>query len=203
MRRYTFYTSVALFALTICFNWQSVSGQTLNLKTREKTNFQVLCDDANIISVWDAIKVEFKDYSTENLKKIGGKNCLNLFEVKPAADLNADGNDEIFVRRNADCPFLINCGLWIFQTKKNKYQAILNAKEIERFSIEKTKTKGYSDIQSRTHSTGTSHYFQLFKFNGKKYKPQKCWWEDSAVPDKNGDFYELRKPQIRFIKCGG
>jgi len=202
MRRYTFYLPFALLTFSICFGQQSVSAQTVSIKTRERTNFQVFCNNANLVSVWDTIKIEFKNYSTENLNKIGGKNCLNLFEVKQATDLNNDGKEEIFVRRVADCPFLINCGLWIFETNKNKYQMIFNAKEIERFSIEKSKSKSYSDIQSRTHQTGTSHYYQSFKFNGKRYTPQKCWWEDSAVPDEKGNFYTLEKPQIRFVKCG-
>ena len=200
--RSLFYLSVALLIFWICMNVENVSAQTMSIKTRDEANFKIFCEDKILVSVWDKIRNEFKNYSTEDLITIGGKNCINLFEIKQILDLNADGQEESAVRKIADCPDLINCGLWIFQKEKNKYRTILDAKDIERFSLEKTKTNDYTDIQSRTHITGTSHYFQSFKFKGKKYTPQKCWWEDYAVPDEKGNFYELKKPRIRFVKCG-
>lgn len=203
MRRYTSYLTVALVVLAICFSRLDVEAQTVSIRTRDNTNLKIYCTDKDLLLVWDEIRNEFRGKSTEDLTKLGGNNCKNLFEVKQIVDLNSDSTEELFIYNTIECSATINCRLWIFQKKKNKFQAIFKGNEIERFALEKTKTKDYSDIQLRTHNTGTSHYFQTLKFDGKNYKAQKCRWEDSAIPDKKGDFYLLKKPQIRFVRCGG
>ena len=187
MRRTLFYVTVALLTCGSCFYSQNVLAQSVNVKTQDN-NYKISCKDENLLLVWDEIKNEFKKKSTGDLTVIRVNNCTNLVKFKQVIDLNEDGQKELVIYKKIDCSATINCKLWIFQKEKKKYQAILEADNVERFTPEKTKNNDYREIQLRTHITGTSHYFQLFKFNGKKYAAQKAGWKIMPFPIKKEIF---------------
>lgn len=204
MRRLNFCLAIWVFAFAVCFGHQNVSAQTVSIKTSDNPNYVISCADKVLRSVWSNLKNEFVDVSTDYLKTIQLKNCRDLFEVGKVVDLNGDKKPEIIVHQiGIDCPASGNCTFWVFQKNKaNNFKSILDGNEIQTFDLKKTKTNGYTDVELRTHNSAASHYYQLFKFNGKKYTAQRCWWEDFMIPDKKGNFHEVKKPQIRFEKCG-
>ena len=207
MRRTLFYSSVAMLACGFLSHFQNISAQTTNqtvsITTEDKAKYQIPCTDKNLLSVWNVLKNELTNETTDDLNEIGVKNCADLFDVEKVIDLNGDKQPEIIVHQiGVNCPASGNCSFWIFQKKKSGYQSILDGDEIQFFALEKKKTNGYTDIRLGTQNSAASHYYQLFKFNGKKYTPRKCWWEDYMIPDKKGSFYEAKKPQIHYEKCG-
>ena len=197
MRRMFFYLLAAMLALAVnCFYVENTSAQTLSKN-------EIPCKDENLRLVWDKVKNEFADESAEDLAKRNIRDCSGLVEVEKVVDLNGDQQAEIIVHQTANCPASGNCMFWVFQKyKENDYRAILNADMIQTFALKQIKTKGYADIKLQTHNSATSHYFQLFKFNGKKYTAQRCWWEDYTYLDRKGNLHELKKPQIHYEKCG-
>ena len=159
------------------------------------------CKDKNLRLVWNKIKNEFANESPKYLARIGVRNCNSLFRVEKVVDLNDDGQAEIIVHQIADCTATGNCPFWVFQKEKNDYKPILDTNMIQSFKLRKTQANGYKDLDLMTHNSASSSYHQLFKFNGKKYKAQECWWADYEYLDATEQLHQFKKPRINYEKC--
>jgi len=115
-------------------------------------------------------------------------------------DLNNDGKKEMAVR--SFCIASGNCWLEIYEKRAARYRTILTANEIQQIRLQPGSSNGYRDLQLRTHNSSSSAYYQVFKFDGRRYRRRLCRWEDYTFLDNNGAVHELKKPIVHHVKCG-
>ena len=117
-------------------------------------------------------------------------------------DLNNDGRAELFILVN--CKDSMDCELWIFRKANKDFEVILRTGEqFEKFEIKKSKTKGFSDIQTSYRSTEpeseTLMSFDYYKFDGREYTFRGCSEYVNRYRDKKGKLRYLKKPVLYHL----
>lgn len=126
----------------------------------------------------------------------------NGFDVLPyLRDFNGDGKKELAIRTG--CAMVGNCEFFIFQkTGKKTFRMILKVDMVQQFELLKKKTRGYFDLQTRTHGSATSGDMTFFNFNGREYKANKCFDYDYVIhEEKTNRRITLSKPLLEPIPC--
>jgi hypothetical protein len=159
--------------------WERPWKTNVQLSQAKEFPTEPFCKDAKILPIWNQL---IKDKSFKDWWKFseGSFDCANALEIKEF-DLNNDGQNE-FLLRGKNPPFCSavgNCAFWIYQKEGQKYRKLLYSTDYADISelpnqVKETKTNGFSDIVLKGHITAgdTSYYF--YKFDGKKYKQNKC-----------------------------
>jgi hypothetical protein len=146
----------------------------------------VVCKDKTISLVWKPLINSQKDFWewVNTTSKV--YDCAQMFETEKI-DLNKDGIKEIKIRGifGNFCGATGNCSEWIFgRTRKSaKYKLLLKSGG-EYFHVRKSSTNGYKDIYITTHDSASSSYHMIYKFSGKIYQENKCWFEDYSFEGK-------------------
>jgi hypothetical protein len=186
MRSYVFYLAVMLLTFGFC-------SQTINAQDEINTK--------PLINKWlKEGKIQEGIISLKTLEKLKKDDDFEDLAKVSLIDLNGDEKKELAVQ--TPCVAVGNCELEIYIKTSRSYKTLLLGSMIQDIKILKTKTKGFYDLKLGTHNSASSHYYQLFKFNGKEYLAQKCWWEDYTYLDSKGKLHELKKPIIHVEKCG-
>jgi hypothetical protein len=117
-------------------------------------------------------------------------------------DVNGDGKDELAVLSNCSPPEY--CELWIFKKTKEDFEVILSTyTEVENFSLRKSRTKRYFDIQT-THpysKSETTLGMAIYKFDGEQYIKEECYDYQHLYKDKNGNLQKIDKPKLIPLHC--
>jgi hypothetical protein len=157
----------------------------------------LFCEDKEILTIWKEL---INDKTFWEWQPVEGEslNCADMVEIRQA-DLNEDNQKEILVRgRNISlCSPVGNCAFWIFERKGKSYKKILYSTDYYSETpdqIKKTSTKGYSDILLKGHFSASDTTYNLYKFDGKKYRENRCSVQ-AYVPGTSAD------PQWEFISC--
>lgn len=101
-----------------------------------------------------------------------------------AIDLNKDGKTEFLIMM-ADVDEGLctahNCPVWAYSQNGNKYKLLLkgygHAAAYDSLRALKTSKNGYADLQTYEHSSAVEMEVTTYRFNGKQYRPQKCFAE--------------------------
>jgi hypothetical protein len=140
----------------------------------------VICKDKTISLVWKQLINSYKDFWEQVNSGLEVYDCAKMFETEEI-DLNKDGIKEIKIRGKFGnfCGATGNCSEWIFGKKKESttYKLLLKSGG-EHFHVRKSSTNGYRNIYITTHDSASSSYHIIYKFSGKKYQENKCWFED-------------------------
>lgn len=117
-------------------------------------------------------------------------------------DLSGDGKPEVIAQAGAEetgCSPTGNCPFWIFHRRGTSYEVLLKG-EAQTFTIQHTRTKGYSDIILTRHDSASESEAREYKFDGNFYREGACFDVEWSALGSNGKFRELKKPRIN--PCG-
>jgi len=159
---------------------------------------ELSCYDLNILPIWQALKKDsvFKErlqYSS------GSLNCSEMLEVL-RFDLNQDGKDEVIAQGKGLelCTPTGNCSFWVFELKKSGARTLLADYDFypglyPEFGeqVQKSRTKGYSDILLAGHSKSDETSYRTFKYDGEKYFESRCLYEIPKMDRQREGSWEL------------
>lgn len=94
-------------------------------------------------------------------------------------DLNGDGAQDIIVTIEGVgfCGASGNCTSWIYVKSENSFRYLGDIFGLD-IVVNKNKTNGYSDIATKSHGSATLVGFDVYKYDGGKYKKKDCWTEE-------------------------
>jgi len=229
MRRFAFYFSVALFAFGIGsfvvfnFYWSSKNitkseiqlFETVNAQEQKNESPQPKIKDVGdeelvvenleekfkpILKKWlKGQKIEEKYLSHVTYKEAKDYDGENF--TPSLIDVNFDGKKELAIK--SDCSPTGNCVLFIYEKIGKKYRTILKSvHDVNVFKFRKTSNKKYRNIEARMHGSWNSGDGVIYAFNGKEYKPTKCFgYVYEEYEDKNGNTKARNTPKFEYFDC--
>jgi hypothetical protein len=118
-------------------------------------------------------------------------------------DLNGDGTPEVVAQgtpEDGGCSPTGNCRFWIFQKSDYEYKLLFYQEAIQSFTIQRSRTNGFSDIVISTHGSADQSGIRLLRYSEGRYDYAGCWGAYWYVME--GDTrHELKEP--RLIPCEG
>ncbi|MEP7149530.1 MAG: hypothetical protein ABI857_11680 [Acidobacteriota bacterium] len=155
------------------------------------------CYDLSILPIWHELKNDnaFK----ERLQFSDGvANCSEMLETKKA-DLNRDNTDEFLVRGKGPvlCGGIGNCNYWVFEVKNGAVRKLLagvheaDAHEFGVDEVQKSRTRGYSDILLTDRNGQNDLRFQTYRFDGTAYIESRCMSEVPRLLRDGAGSWEL------------
>lgn len=167
---------IILFCLTAGFS-QSRSRATAQEK---RDLLQILVTDKNF-------KEKIKNYEV----KANAATKTTRIE-KIALDGNKQPEYQITIEEEHLCGALANCPAWIYRKTGDGYEPLLFTRGRE-LLLEKTSTGGFRDLRSESGDTATTSYFDIYKYDGKKYQAKDCFKREYS--DANS------KPKVSRVSC--
>jgi hypothetical protein len=137
---------------------------------------------------------------TQAIRDQGQKQNVLETRVKEI-DINGDGHPEVIAQSSSDenCSPTGNCAFWIFERSTKGYVSILSA-EAQTFTLQPSKTHGFSDIITGRHASATESELTVFKFDGTEYRDFGCFDANWSALGADGEYRELKRPHIS--RCG-
>jgi hypothetical protein len=125
------------------------------------------------------------------------KKCAASTRIK-MVDLNGDGVPEVIAQASdkASCGTTGNCMFWIFQKTAKGYKLILERDGIQTFTIQPTRTQGFSDLVLGMHGSAFLHELFIYRFRDGDYRVTACYDANWSYLDKNGEANDLKEPRI-------
>lgn len=223
MNRYAFYFGIGLLSffigLIVVFAFYSkITDKILEKQntdtltsiekntTNSKNNDDFVTDDEILKWQKDSFKPIInkwmKNQKIEEYVELNREDGWAAYNQKYAStgllDVDNDGIKELAIQTG--CAAVGNCEFWLFKKKGRDYETILSTVMVQRYKLRKTKTKGYFDLETKTHGSATDGGISIYRYNGKEYVISKCFKYDYIVL-KNDKMYELKKPIILRQKC--
>src|SRR4030095_9755279 len=134
------------------------------------------------LPIWHELKGDevFKDMLSDST---GVMNCSDMIEIAKV-DLNGDGNKEFLVRGKGPhlCSATGNCGYWVFEERDSRFRKLLASTDyVEVVGLEdpvqKSRTRGYSDLLLKGHSSASETSYRTYAFDGQQYVETRCTYE--------------------------
>ena len=231
MRRYTFYLSVALFAFGIGsfvvfkFYLRTVVP-TLSIeqsKTSESVQNYTVKDEFPIPSDEQFLKWKMDSFKPVIKKWLKGEKIKQKVELKRDDDwagitehegwvnlLDVNGDEIKELSIETACATVGNCKFWLFQKEGISFRKLLEVDMVSRYSLRKSKNKGYFDIETKSHGSATSGGMAIYKFDGNEYKINKCFGyvyefvtkkNGEPLYSKDGQFVTKDKPTLTSASC--
>ena len=174
------------------FHWDWQNSQSLR-PAQSLRNAKISENDrAAIAVVLDAqIRPDMADYGIESESQLKDDVVSTRIAM---IDLNGDGTPEIVAQAMVACGASGNCPFWIFQKRSGGYKLLLED-SAETFTIQKTRTKDYSDIVLSLHDSLFEQSLELYHFAGGQYKDAGCYNAIIAVMKDDG-VHKLAEPQV-------
>ena len=147
------------------------------------------CYDLSILPIWGYLRkdprIEAMNITEET------SDCSMMVEVS-YRDLNHDRNPEILVRGKNIwlCGAVGHSAFWIFDKYRDGYRNLLEGSDYIDVAdldaqILKQRTNGYRDILLRYHFSASETGYSYFKFNGTRYREDKCLYEVPKYDSQN------------------
>ena len=117
-------------------------------------------------------------------------------------DLNGDGKPEVIAQAGGEvsgCSPTGNCPFWILHRRGTSYEILLEG-EAQTFTIQRTRTKGYSDVVLSRHGSAFESEARTYIFDGEFYRERTCDEVQWSSFDSDGKEHRLTKP--RSTPCG-
>src|ERR1044071_7370760 len=100
----------------------------------------------------------------------GASAAEEKMSVEPV-DLNRDGVSEYEVELSGTCMCgMVNCSIYLYRQTATGYESILDDAAGYGFTLLKTSTNGYADVQVEAHKNAASLSRVIYKFDGKHYR---------------------------------
>jgi hypothetical protein len=137
------------------------------------------------------IRPDMADYGIES----GSQLKADVMSTRIAmVDLNSDETPEVVAQARVACGASGNCPFWIFQKNSGDYKLMLED-SAETFTIQKTRTNGYSDIVLGLHDSLFEQSLEPYHFAGGEYKDAGCYSATVAVTEDDG-VHKLAEPRV-------
>ena len=186
---------VALAAISMCQTPSGTVGQRFQWNWRStQTAINAVAKDHEISaaereSLLDALTGQFEDDAQ-------ARERATETRIK-VADLNGDGIPEVIAQAAGDiCSPTGNCPFWVFKKTASGYMLILKRGAIQNFTIQPTRTSGYSDLVLGMHGSATEQGLFLYQFRQGKYRLTACYDANWTYMDKNDRIHDLKDPRI-------
>lgn len=112
-------------------------------------------------------------------------------------DLDQDGTPEVVAQAMVACGASGNCPFWLLRKKAEGYTLLLED-TVETFTVQKTRTNGFSDIVLASHDSAFEETIDVYRYEGGEYKDVGCY--DAVVAVLDGDVIR-RLPEPRLKPC--
>lgn len=209
MRRTLFNLIIALLAFgigtfVVLTNWtegnrdepfEAIPVEQTKTETKQEIKFE--CDDKMIKTVWEKLKKDknfIKDaYSVIEAREI--KNCRELFDEPQTVELNDDQSNEIILKGSyiLFCGSGGDCRTWIVSKINDQYQIIFEgnaAESSESIKALRERNQRFQWLKIKLNNHWEADTFGIFRFDGKKYRINKCF------KDVNSDYtYTENNPE--------
>jgi len=117
-------------------------------------------------------------------------------------DLNGDGTPEVIAQgtiADGGCSHTGNCRFWVFEKSGNDYRLLFYREAIQSFTIQPSRSNGFSDIVLKTQHSATASTLRLLRYNEGRYQEAGCY--DANWSAANGEAtHEMDEP--RLSPCG-
>jgi hypothetical protein len=113
-------------------------------------------------------------------------------------DLNGDGTPEVIAQgtpEDGGCSPTGNCRFWVFQKSDHEYRLLFYREAIQSFSIETSRSHGFSDIVVKMHGSATVSTLRLLQYSEGRYHEAGCYYENWSVLEGN-TVHELKEPRL-------
>jgi len=108
------------------------------------------------------------------------------------ANLGSKDEEDLLIQAsdNCHCGGTGNCAFWVVRKTTGGLEPLLDTDVVQVFSLEKTKTHGYTDILTSSHGSAFLSELTLYQFDGKQYQAALCAKveykirEDDSVSDE-------------------
>ncbi len=112
-------------------------------------------------------------------------------------DLNDDGVPEVIAQPVGDiCSPTGNCPFWVFQNTASGYKVILEKGAVQAFTIQPTRTNGFSDLVLEMHGSATERELYLYEFTQNRFRRIACYDANWTYLDQNSKLQDLKAPRI-------
>jgi hypothetical protein len=182
------------------WNWQRQEELSWHVSISRRKNLQPSERKRLIEVITDQIRdVASEDHgvtSEGQLAKIAAKTRIKYM------DLNGDAKPEVIAQAGAEetgCSPTGNCPFWILHRQGTSYEVLLEG-EAQTFTIQRTRTKGYSDIVLSRHGSASESEAREYTFDGSFYREGPCFDVEWSDYGEDGKFDELKKPRVS--PCG-
>lgn len=181
------------------------NSEDLLLKSNKKNGkTEFVCNDKEIQPVWNMI---MKDkYFPEHLQNSGRKiDCgEELVRKTSNFDINGNGIKEIVIQGiwgKDFCGMYSGCWFGVFEQTSQGYKSIYTYLNVAEFELGKDKSFGYQDLVLHSNGGLYGEYISILRFDGKKYKPKKCFIKTFDYFDANGQRQRGSKLRTESIDC--
>lgn len=142
------------------------------LKIKSFIGIKFVCEDEKLTSFFsDFLKEEYEQFESEDKLY----QCAEILTVKQL-DLNGDKKDELIVSVYlGSCGSKGNCPTIIYDQREDKYKRLLFHPAAISFTKMKQKNNRYHNLRMFFNSGVYGGYVEYYKFNGNKYKLQRCF----------------------------
>ena len=113
-------------------------------------------------------------------------------------DLNGDGTPEVIAQgtpQDGGCSPTGNCRFWVFQKSDHEYRLLISLEAIQSFTLQPSRSNGFSDIVARMHGSATESTLRLLQYREGRYQEAGCYDANWSVLE--GDtVHELKEPRL-------
>ena len=113
-------------------------------------------------------------------------------------DLNDDGVPEVIAQGTVEdggCSTTGNCRFWVFQKSGGEYRLLFYREAIQSFTLQPTRSHGFSDIVVRSTASATESTLRLLRYSEGRYQEAGCYDANWSVLE-GGAVHELKEPRL-------
>jgi hypothetical protein len=185
------FASLLLGAETFQWDWRHSEALTAKQSLR-RTKIAAPDRDAIAKAIAEQLQPEMPEIDLPQLEDIALEAPVKLL------DLNGDGVPEIIAQGtpvDGGCSQAGNCRFWILQKSEHEYKLLFYRADVQSFTIQSSRSKGFTDIAVKTHSSATGSTVRLVQYHDGEYHEAGCYLASWAV--RQGDAgHELNEPRL-------
>jgi len=178
------------------FYWNWKEAQALGVK-QSLRNAQMNADDKTAIA--KALEKVIQPYLSDAGEPDDQLQEEALKTRVKQVDLNGDGVPEVIAQAMVGCGASGNCPFWIFQKQSDGYKLLLDD-SAETFTIQKTRTNGYSDIVLALHDSEFEQTLDVYHYANGEYKGTTGCYTAIVAVMKDDGIHELAEPRVTPCK---
>jgi hypothetical protein len=176
--------------LTICLTFQGFLSPTVQAKNSRHGRSPRIGQRSFYLDEAFKHPVKIPESVIQTLRQEAEKQCpqriagqgddIRTWFSAAALDLNDDGRGDLIVTSKERClNGADNDWFWIFRNTGRGYQLALKGGTFN-VTLLRAKTHGFRDIETDGY-TAAATYTNIYKFNGRAYKPRKCTATDNGT----------------------
>jgi hypothetical protein len=117
--------------------------------------------------------------------------------------LNRDGRAVLLVKGDGPklCTPTGNCPFWVFREEDTGYKLILEADDVQQYRVGGKSVSGNRDLITSMHGSAFESELSLYRFDGEKYRLDRCGRKSYSYLDAQGLVHIRKKPLVTWGEC--